>query len=294
MERHLIASIQRRQGPNVSGLFGLLQPLSDGVKLILKELFIPSNANTLLFLLSPIIVFVFALLQFVQIPIPLQAQSNTFFISLTSMLLFLALGSLASVGIFLSGWSSNSKYALLVTVRAISQIIGYELTLSTLFLVLSYLCFGYSISFIVEMQQKTISFWIAFFPLMCLLFIIFLAETNRSPFDLPEGESEIVAGFNVEYSGFLFALFFLGEYAKMLVTSIWLVLLFFKGGFLFQYSMQTLFIIKVLFIAYLFILIRAIVPRYRIDQLMSLGWTIFLPITFLCYLSVLLFTGYTF
>jgi NADH-quinone oxidoreductase subunit H len=285
MERHLIASIQRRQGPNVTGVFGLLQPLADGVKLILKETLLPSQINLIPYLISPIIVFVFCFSQWSQIPF--KYMKGTVIIETNySILLFLALGSIASIGIFLAGWSSNSKYAFLGALRAIAQVISYELALSTLLLCLSLFLTTFSFGAFIYIQKAILPLLVPllFYSILCFIFI--LAETNRAPFDLPEGESEIVAGFNLEYSSFLFALFFLGEYAKMLATSAIFTTLFITTSMAAHTHALTLLLI--LCIAYLFIFVRAILPRYRVDQLMHIGWSVYLPLVFalyFCYLT---------
>jgi len=208
MERHLIASIQRRQGPNVVGFFGLLQPIADGIKLLTKELIIPSQANAFFFVLSPILVFVYAFIQWAQLYLGINGPGHVLSAINLSMLYMGAFGSIGSVGIFLSGWASNSKYALLGALRSIAQIISYELALSTIFLCIGAFAQTINIYDLIQLQIKSISFIFPLLPIWMIFFIITLAETNRSPFDLPEGESEIVAGFNVEYSGILFALFF--------------------------------------------------------------------------------------
>jgi len=282
MERHLIASIQRRQGPNVTGLFGLLQPLADGMKLILKETLFPGQINAIPYLLSPIIVFVFCFSQWSQLPLHTNAGA-VLLQSEYSLLLFLSLGSIASVGVFLAGWSSNSKYALLGSIRAIAQVISYELALSTILLSLSLFMQTYNFGAFIYLQILILPLAIPFVCIAGLFFIFILAETNRAPFDLPEGESEIVAGFNLEYSSFLFALFFLGEYAKMLATSTIFVILFLISYHTYV-AMHFIFILQLLFMAYLFICVRAVPPRYRMDQLMQIGWTIYLPLSFTIYL----------
>lgn len=279
MERQLIASVQRRQGPNYVGVFGLLQPLADGIKLLTKEMILPSQANIIFFILSPIIVFVCSFLQWVQIPVSPLKGSTISAINL-SLLYMGAIGSIGSTGVFLAGWSSNSKYALLGSLRSIAQIISYELLLSTLFLCIGAYTSVINFNDLVIFQEKTVYLVFPLMPLWIIFFIITLAETNRAPVDLPEGESEIVAGFNVEYSGIMFALFFLGEYAKILAVSAIHIILFF-GGWYFCGTIGMFGIVfyafKVLTMSYLFILIRTILPRYRVDQFMAYCWKILLP-----------------
>jgi NADH:ubiquinone oxidoreductase subunit H len=290
MERHFIASIQRRQGPNVVGFFGLLQPIADGIKLLTKELIIPSQANAFFFFISPILVFIYAFIQWAQIYIGVNGAGHVLSAVNLSMLYMGAFGSVGSVGIFLSGWASNSKYALLGALRSIAQIISYELALSTVFLCMGAFAETINLYELIILQTKTISFVFPLLPIWIIFFIITLAETNRSPFDLPEGESEIVAGFNVEYSGILFALFFLGEYAKILAVSALHILFFFSGSVMLYYSFFSnilFFGIKTLLMSYVFILIRAVLPRYRVDQLMSLGWKTLLPTLFIGFILII-------
>ena len=288
-ERKIIASVQSRQGPDYVGFFGLLQPIADGIKLITKEFIIPSQSNVLYFIAAPIIVFVCAFLQWCQIP--LSAKSGCVLAVIDLSLLYLsAFGSLGNVGVFLAGWSSNSKYALLGGLRGIAQMISYELALTTVFLCIVTYAGTLNIYYMLYLQSFVVYLVLPLLPVCILFYIITVAETNRSPFDLPEGESEIVAGFNVEYSGILFALFFLGEYAKIIAVSALNILFFFGGWHVFSIAMPyAKYIVhryavyafslsaKVLFISSLFILIRAVLPRYRVDQLMRLGWKIFLP-----------------
>ena len=227
-ERKIIASIQSRQGPDYIGFFGLLQPIADGIKLLTKEYIIPSQSNLLYFVAAPIIVFVCSFIQWFQIP--LNSQDYTVLGIIDLSLLFLsAFGSLGSIGIFIAGWASNSKYALLGALRSIAQVISYEIALSTVFLCIASYTSTLKIYWIVYNQSMICYLVLPLLPVFMLFYIITVAETNRSPFDLPEGESEIVAGFNVEYSGIAFALFFLGEYAKIIAVSAINVLIFFGG-----------------------------------------------------------------
>jgi NADH-quinone oxidoreductase subunit H len=282
-ERKILSTIQRRKGPNVVGLFGLLQPLSDGLKLFVKETILPSNSDVLLFVLAPIITFFLSLLGWAVIPF-----GNGMFYSEISLgiLYLLAISSLGIYGVIIAGWSSNSKYAFLGALRSTAQMISYELTIG--FTILSVLACVGSLNLIdIVLAQKTIWYFVPMFPLLIIFFISILAETNRHPFDLPEAEAELVSGYNVEYSAMGFALFFLGEYANMLLMSS-LTTILFLGGWLMPDIFTFLpssfwFILKTLIFVILFVVARAILPRYRYDQLMSIGWKVFLPFT-LCWL----------
>lgn len=279
-ERKILASVQRRKGPNVVGVFGLLQPLADGLKLFLKEIVLPSNADIILFVLAPILTFFLSLLSWAIIPL----GYTMFFTELNVGILYLlAISSLGVYGIIIAGWSSNSKYAFLGALRSTAQMISYELTIG--FSILSVLICSKSLNLIaIVLAQKTIWYFVPLFPIFIIFFISCLAETNRHPFDLPEAEAELVSGYNVEYSGMGFALFFLGEYANMLLMSS-LTTILFLGGWLTPFSFLNFlpdsfwFSLKTTFFVILFVVARAILPRYRYDQLMRLGWKIFLPFT---------------
>jgi len=282
IERKILASIQRRRGPNVVGLFGLLQPLADGLKLFVKETILPSNADIVLFILAPILTFFLSLLSWVVIPFGF----GMFYTELNiGVLYLLAISSLGVYGIIIAGWSSNSKYAFLGALRSTAQMISYELTIS--FCILSVVVLSNSLNLInIVLAQKTIWYCVPLFPIFIIFFISCLAETNRHPFDLPEAEAELVSGYNVEYSAMGFALFFLGEYANMLLMSS-LTTILFLGGWLpiFPFNFFNIFpgsfwfSLKVCFFVILFVITRAILPRYRYDQLMRLGWKVFLPLT---------------
>jgi NADH-quinone oxidoreductase subunit H len=287
LERKIIASIQQRKGPNVVGFLGLLQPLSDGLKLILKETMLPSFANTNLFLLSPILVFSCSISLWYVIPFTYWNELSD--INLNVLYIFI-ISSFSVYGIIFAGWSSNSKYAFLGSLRSAAQMISYEVSLGII--ILNVVLFSESLNLIniVESQDK-IWYFIPLFPVFILFFISALAETNRTPFDLPEAEGELVAGYNVEYSALTFAMFFLGEYSNMIFMSTLIVLLFFGGWslpffniigeiniFLFIIKFF-IFSIKILIFLFLFIWVRATYPRYRYDQLMTLGWKVFLPIS---------------
>jgi NADH-quinone oxidoreductase subunit H len=279
-ERKILASIQRRKGPNVVGTFGLLQPLADGLKLFVKETILPSNADIVLFILAPILTFFLSWLSWAIIPF----GNGMFYTELNIGILYLlAISSLGVYGIIIAGWSSNSKYSFLGALRSTAQMVSYELTIG--FAILSVVVCAQSLNLVgIVVAQKTIWYCIPLFPIFIIFFISCLAETNRHPFDLPEAEAELVSGYNVEYSAMGFALFFLGEYANMLLMSS-LTTILFLGGWLAPFNFLNFipgpfwFSIKVVFFVILFVVARAILPRYRYDQLMRLGWKTFLPFT---------------
>jgi len=281
-ERKIMGAMQRRKGPNVVGTFGLLQPLADGFKLLIKETVIPSNANTVVFILAPIITFLLSLLGWAVIPFGegmVLADLNV------GIMYLFAISSLGVYGVITSGWSSNSKYAFLGALRSAAQMVSYEVSIGVIIITVL-LCVGSLNLSEIVLAQQTIWFFIPLFPMFIMFFISALAETNRHPFDLPEAEAELVAGYNVEYSAMGFALFFLGEYANMLLMSGMTVILF-LGGWLpilpilpFTWIPGPLwFGIKMCLFVVLFIWARAAFPRYRYDQLMRLGWKIFLPLS---------------
>jgi NADH-quinone oxidoreductase subunit H len=279
-ERKIMGAIQRRQGPNVVGVFGLLQPLADGAKLLLKETIIPSNANTLLFLLAPLLTFMLSLLGWGVIP---YGQGLVFADLQVGVLYLFAVSSLGVYGIIISGWASNSKYAFLGALRSAAQMVSYEVSLGVV-LITVLLCAGSLNLSTIVLAQKEIWYAIPLFPAFFIFYISALAETNRHPFDLPEAEAELVSGYNVEYSAMGFALFFLGEYANMLLMSGMTVILF-LGGWLPPFTFlgwipgPLWFGLKLLVCAAGFAWARAAFPRYRYDQLMRLGWKIFLPLS---------------
>src|ERR1700759_245193 len=274
-ERKVLAAIQIRKGPNVVGPFGLLQPFADALKMLMKETIIPSGANRVLFIIAPMLTFILAMLAWAVIPVDdgwAIANINV------GVLYLFAISSLGVYGIIVAGWASNSKYAFLGALRSAAQMVSYEVSMGFV-IVTVLLCAGsLNLSEIVRAQQN-IWFAIPLFPMFVVFIISMLAETNRSPFDLPEGESEIVAGFFVEYSAMAFALFFLGEYANMILMSGMTTILF-LGGWLPPFGIEPFtwipgvfwFILKVCFCLFVFLWVRATFPRYRYDQLMRLGW----------------------
>nr|YP_007890655.1 NADH dehydrogenase subunit 1 [Jakoba bahamiensis]AGH24149.1 NADH dehydrogenase subunit 1 [Jakoba bahamiensis] len=279
-ERKIIAAIQQRRGPNVVGVFGLLQPLADGLKLLMKETILPTKANTFIFLFAPIMTFALSLITWAVIPFDVGMVLSDINVGL---LYLLAISSLGVYGIITSGWSSNSKYAFLGGLRSAAQMVSYEVSIG-LIIITVLLCVGSLNLSEIVFAQESMWFCIPLFPLFIMFFISALAETNRSPFDLPEAEAELVAGYNVEYSAMGFALFFLGEYANMfLICSTCTVL--FLGGWLPPFDIipfslipgSVWFGLKVSFLLFCFVWARATLPRYRYDQLMRLGWKVFLP-----------------
>jgi NADH-quinone oxidoreductase subunit H len=281
-ERKIMGAIQRRKGPNVIGYIGLLQPLADGLKLFVKETTLPTSANIGIFLLAPGLSFVLSLIGWAVIPF----SEGVVICDINLGILYLfAVSSLNVYGILFAGWSSNSKYAFLGALRSAAQMISYELAIS--FAALSVVvCTGsFNLHKIVLAQQK-IWFVVPLLPIFIIFYVAMLAETNRHPFDLPEAEAELVSGYNVEYSAMTFALFFLGEYANMLLMSTFSAILFLGGWlppinfFIFDLVPSTLWLsVKIAMGVTFFIVTRATLPRYRYDQLMSLGWKSFLPLT---------------
>jgi NADH-quinone oxidoreductase subunit H len=281
-ERKVIGAMQLRRGPNVVGPFGLLQPIADGLKLFLKETIIPSGANRGVFIAAPCITFVLALVAWAVIPFGdglVLADINV------GILYLFAISSLGVYGILMAGWASNSRYAFLGGLRSAAQMVSYEVSMGFVIVTVLLLAGSLNLSAIVN-AQKDMWFVIPLFPMAVIFFVSTLAETNRHPFDLAEAESELVAGFNVEYSAMTFALFFLGEYANMIMMS-GLTTILFLGGWLPPMDIALFtwipgpvwFAAKIALVLFVFLWVRATFPRYRYDQLMRLGWKVFLPIS---------------
>jgi NADH-quinone oxidoreductase subunit H len=287
-ERKVLATMQLRRGPNVVGPFGLFQPFADAIKMLTKETIIPSGSNRVLFVMAPMLTFVLAMLAWAVIPVNdgwAIADINV------GILYLFAISSLGVYGIIIAGWASNSKYAFLGAMRSAAQMVSYEVSMGFV-LVAVLLCVGsLNLTDVVRAQQGSSLlhwFFVPLFPMFVVFFISALAETNRSPFDLPEGESEIVAGFFVEYSSMSFGLFFLGEYANMILMSAMTTILF-LGGWLPPLAIAPFtwipgvvwFVGKIFVCLFVFLWVRATFPRYRYDQLMRLGWKVFLPLSLL-------------
>ena len=281
-ERKVIGFIQLRKGPNVVGPFGLFQPIADGIKLLTKETIIPTSSSKLIFLFSPILTFTLALVAWAVIPIDYGVVLSDINVGI---LYIVAISSLGVYGIIMAGWSSNSRYAFLGALRSAAQMISYEVSIGLIIINILITVGSLNLTDIV-LAQKNMFYIIPHLPMFVIFFISTLAETNRAPFDLPEAEAELVAGYNVEYSSLSFGLFFLGEYGNMILMSSMTTILF-LGGWLpiIDNSFFNLipgfiwFFIKVSFLLFLFVWIRATLPRYRYDQLMRLGWKVFLPIS---------------
>jgi NADH-quinone oxidoreductase subunit H len=281
-ERKVIGAMHMRRGPNVVGPFGLLQPIADGLKLFLKETIIPAGANRGVFILAPCVTFFLALVAWAVIPFDqgmVLADINV------GILYLFAISSLGVYGILMAGWASNSRYAFLGALRSAAQMVSYEISMGFI-IVTVLLCVGSLNLSDIVMAQQTVWFVVPLFPMAVIFFISTLAETNRHPFDLSEAEAELVAGYNVEYSGMTFALFFLGEYANMILMASMTSILF-LGGWLPPLDMAPFtwipgpiwFALKIAFCLFIFLWVRATFPRYRYDQLMRLGWKVFLPIS---------------
>jgi NADH-quinone oxidoreductase subunit H len=281
-ERKVLAAMQSRKGPNVVGPFGLWQPFADALKMLMKETIIPSGSNPLLFLMAPMLTFGLAMIAWAVIPV-----TNGWAIADVNVgiLYLFAISSLGVYGIIIAGWASNSKYAFLGALRSAAQMVSYEVSMGFIIVCVLLVAGTLNLTDIV-LAQRTIWFCIPLFPMFIMFFISTLAECNRAPFDLPEGESEIVAGFFVEYSSMSFALFFLGEYANMILMSA-LTTILFLGGWLAPFEVAPFtwlpgpiwFILKICFVLFGFLWVRATFPRYRYDQLMRLGWKVFLPLS---------------
>ena len=282
LDRRVWAFVQKRQGPNVVGPFGLLQSLADALKYIFKEIIIPASSNKVIFILAPIITMTLALIAWAVIPFGLEqvlADINV------GILYIFAVSSLGVYGIIMGGWASNSKYPFLGAIRSAAQMVSYEVSIGII-IINVLLCVGSLNLNDIVVAQKEMWFVIPLFPMFVIFFISALAETNRPPFDLPEAEAELVAGYQTEYSGMMYAMFWLGEYANILLMCA-LGSILFLGGWLSPIDLYPFnlipgalwLIFKILFLFILFALVKAIVPRYRYDQLMRLGWKIFLPLS---------------
>ena len=282
LDRRVWAFVQKRQGPNVVGPFGLLQSLADALKYIFKEIIIPASSNKVIFILAPIITMTLALIAWAVIPFGVEqvlADINV------GILYIFAVSSLGVYGIIMGGWASNSKYPFLGAIRSAAQMVSYEVS-SGIIIINVLLCVGSLNLNDIVVAQKEMWFVIPLFPMFVIFFISALAETNRPPFDLPEAEAELVAGYQTEYSGMMYAMFWLGEYANILLMCA-LGSILFLGGWLSPIDLYPFnlipgalwLIFKILFLFILFALVKAIVPRYRYDQLMRLGWKIFLPLS---------------
>ena len=280
LDRRVWAFVQKRQGPNVVGPFGLLQSLADALKYIFKEIIIPASSNKVIFILAPIITMTLALISWAVIPFSedqVLANINV------GILYIFAVSSLGVYGIIMGGWASNSKYPFLGAIRSAAQMVSYEVSIGII-IINVLLCVGSLNLNDIIIAQKNIWFIVPLFPMFVIFFISALAETNRPPFDLPEAEAELVAGYQTEYSGMMYAMFWLGEYANILLMCA-LGSILFLGGWLSPLDFYPFdlipgaiwLILKILLLFVLFALVKAIVPRYRYDQLMRLGWKIFLP-----------------
>jgi len=282
LDRRIWAFVQKRQGPNVVGPFGLLQSLADALKYIFKEVIIPSSSNKVIFILAPIVTMTLALISWAVIPF--SATQVLADINVGILYLF-AVSSLGVYGIIMGGWASNSKYPFLGAIRSAAQMISYEVSIGVI-IINVLLCVGSLNLNDIVMAQENLWFVVPLFPMFVIFFISALAETNRPPFDLPEAEAELVAGYQTEYSGMMYAMFWLGEYANILLMCA-LGSVLFLGGWLSPIELYPFnlipgafwLIFKILFLFILFALVKAIVPRYRYDQLMRLGWKIFLPLS---------------
>lgn len=283
-ERKVIGAIQLRKGPNVVGPFGLLQPLADGLKLFLKETVIPTSANKGVFLIAPMLTFVLAMIAWAVIPFGDGLVVSN--INVGILYLF-AISSLGVYGIVMAGWASNSKYAFLGALRSGAQMVSYEISIGLIIISVLLTTGSLNLSDVVRAQAGGIWEWnfIYHLPMFVVFIVSILAETNRAPFDLPEAEAELVAGYNVDYSAMTFALFFLGEYANMILMSALCATLFLGGWtaplpFLDFIPGPIWLIVKICFVLFIFLWVRATFPRYRYDQLMRLGWKVFLPLSF--------------
>ncbi len=282
LDRRVWAFVQKRQGPNVVGPFGLLQSLADALKYIFKEVIIPSSSNKVIFILAPIVTMTLALIAWAVIPF---SETHVLANINVGILYLFAVSSLSVYGIIMGGWASNSKYPFLGAIRSAAQMVSYEVSIGII-IINVLLCVGSLNLNDIVLAQQNLWFVIPLFPMFVIFFISALAETNRPPFDLPEAEAELVAGYQTEYSGMMYAMFWLGEYANILLMCA-LGSILFLGGWLSPINLYPFdlipgsfwLIFKIIFLFILFALVKAIVPRYRYDQLMRLGWKIFLPLS---------------
>ena len=282
LDRRIWAFVQKRQGPNVVGPFGLFQSLADALKYVFKEIIIPSSSNKVIFILAPIVTMTLALVAWAVIPF---SQTQVIADINVGILYLFAVSSLGVYGIIMGGWASNSKYPFLGAIRSAAQMVSYEVSIGII-IINVLLCVGSLNLSDIVMAQQNLWFVIPLFPMFVIFFISALAETNRPPFDLPEAEAELVAGYQTEYSGMMYAMFWLGEYANILLMCA-LGSILFLGGWLSPIELYPFNLIpgalwlafKILFLFILFALVKAIVPRYRYDQLMRLGWKVFLPLS---------------
>ncbi len=287
-ERKVLGAMHYRRGPNVVGPLGLFQPLADGAKLFLKETIVPNKANKIVFFVAPFMTFMVALFSWAVVPFGANEWGIWVISNINlGMLYILAVSSMGVYGILLAGWAGNSKYSFLGGLRSASQMISYELAMGTIIVCVVLIVGSFNLGEIVLWQKE--NFWLMFplFPLFIMYFICTLAETNRHPFDLPEAEAELVAGYNVEYSAMVFALFFLGEYINMMLLCTIAAILFMGGwlpiidwGVFAMIPGPIWLILKVAFLLFFYIQLRTTLPRYRYDQLMRLGWKVFLPLSF--------------
>ena len=282
LDRRVWAFVQKRRGPNVVGPFGLFQSLADALKYIFKEMIVPASANKVIFILAPIVTMTLALIAWAVIPF----SENYVLADINVGILYIfAVSSLGVYGIIMGGWASNSKYPFLGAIRSAAQMVSYEVSIGVI-IINVLLCVGSLNLKDIVLAQENMWFVVPLFPMFVIFFISALAETNRPPFDLPEAEAELVAGYQTEYSGMMYAMFWLGEYANILLMCA-LGSILFLGGWLSPINVYPLniipspiwLILKILLLFFLFALVKAIVPRYRYDQLMKLGWKIFLPLS---------------
>ena len=292
LDRRIWAFVQKRKGPNVVGPFGLFQSLADAMKYIFKEIIIPASSNKIIFILAPVVTMTLALVAWAVIPF---SESYVLADINVGILYLFAISSLGVYGIIMGGWASNSKYPFLGSIRSAAQMVSYEVSIGVI-IINVLLCVGSLNLGDIVLAQKNIWFIIPLFPMFVIFFISALAETNRPPFDLPEAEAELVSGYQTEYSGMMYAMFWLGEYANILLMCA-LGSILFLGGWLSPLDIYPFILIpeplwlmiKILLLFVLFALVKAIVPRYRYDQLMRLGWKVFLPISLIW---VVLTSGY--